>query len=77
MLEIKSRHLTSGGPMSLLLIVLYLPTLLKFQRIKLPQLIIEKLIDVLYIYPQKSLWQMISSTIIVLILAHYTIYVNL
>ena len=53
MLEIKSRHLTSGGPMSLLLIVLYLPTLLKFQRIKLPQLIIEKLIDVLRISTKK------------------------
>ena len=71
MLEIKSRHLTSGGPMSLLLIVLYLP----FWNSK--ELIIEKLIDVLYIYPQKSLWQMMSSNIIVLILAHYTIYVNL
>ena len=53
MLEIKIRHLTSGGPMSLLLIVLYLPTLLKFQRIKLPQLIIEKLIDVLRISTKK------------------------
>ena len=53
MLEIKSRHLTSGGPMSLLLIVLYLPTLLKFQRIKLPQLIIEKFIDVLRISTKK------------------------
>ena len=46
-----------------------------------PPGIIEKLIDVplskYYAYPQKRLWQMMSSTIIVLILAHYTICVKL